>query len=95
MQVVLNDTTARQRAECAELCFTIGGEAAAMMILALDPAGRDPEGLAGAVREQLCDLVDRIDDWIRANGRIVVVRGESPCEARRRLLAATDCLRDA
>ena len=93
MQVVLNDT-ARERADRAELCFTIRGEAAAMMILALDPAGRDSEGLTGAVREQLCDLVDRIDDWIRSDGRIVVVRGESPCEARRRLLVTTDRLRD-
>lgn len=85
MQVVLNVTKARQGEECAELCFTIRGEPTATMVLVLDPAGRDSQGLVGAVREQLCDLVDRIDDWIRKDGRIVVSRDESPCAARRRL----------
>lgn len=92
MQIVLKEHATHERPECAELCFTIGGEAKALMVLALDPAGRDAEGFAGAVREQLCDLVEHVDDWIRREQRLVVSRDDTPCEARRRLFAGFDWL---
>lgn len=87
MQIVLKEHAAAERAEHAELCISLGGEARALMVLALDPAGRDAEGFAGSVREELCDLVERLDDWIRRDQRLVVSRGDSPCDVRRRLFA--------
>lgn len=90
MQIVLKDPTPRRRPDCAELCFTIEGKPAAVMVLALDSAGCDAQGVPGAVRERLWDLIDRIDDWIRKGGRIVVSREEFPCAVGRRLLAAAD-----
>ncbi len=95
MQITLSDETTRERADRAELFITVKGEPAALMILALEPAYRDSEGLAGAVREQLCDLVDRLEDWIRGDGRLVASQGASSVHARRLLLAVPDWICDA
>jgi hypothetical protein len=95
MQITVCEETTRERADRAELLITVKGEPAALMILALESADRDAEGLAGSVREQLCDLVDRLDDWIRSDGRIIVSRGASPCHERRRLVATPEWAQDA
>jgi hypothetical protein len=91
MKIMVSERTSQERADWAELLVTVNGQPRAMMMLALDPAGFDSEGLAGAVRDQLCDLVDRMDDWIRKGERLVVMRDE-PGEARRNLFAGFDWL---
>ena len=92
MQITVSEKTTRERVDRAELFITIGGNARAVMVLALDPAGRDSEGLAGSVREQLCDLVERMDDWIRRGQRLVVSRDDSLEEERARCFADYDWL---
>ena len=92
MQITVNEETTRERPDRAELFITIGGKARAVIVIALDPAGRDSQGLAGSVREQLCDLVERMDDWIRRGQRLIVSRDDVKEEERPHLFAGYDWL---